>query len=200
MQKAFLAVLALLFMGITAAHAAPYYPYPGQVQRTETPLRAESPDQILRQGIDRLKGFLARGGKASVRETRGFLDAEISHYFDFPYMARWSVGPMYRRMDDEQRVRFTQQLKGMFLSALARNLGTYSGTSPRIDIYQPRFKRYSKEVTVNVRVTPQNGYPIRLKFRFYRSSEGWKVFDVTANGISAVAYYRKYFGSKSRRY
>ncbi len=201
MQKTILVAFSLLFMGISSAQAAgPYSPYQGQYQRPDAPLRAETPDQILRQGIDRLKGFLARGGKATETETREFLDKEISRYFDFPYMARWSAGSMYRRMNDKQRVRFTRKLKAMFFSALARNLGTYSGSSPRIDIYRPRSNRYSKEVTVNARVMPQGGYPVRLQFRFYRSPEGWKVFDVTANGISAVSYYRKHFGGMARRY
>ena len=34
----------------------------------------------------------------------------------------------------------------------------------------------------------------RLNFRFYWNDQGWRIFDVSANGASAVAYYRSYFG------
>ncbi|MEW8429523.1 MAG: ABC transporter substrate-binding protein [Candidatus Thiodiazotropha sp.] len=35
-----------------------------------------------------------------------------------------------------------------------------------------------------------------MDFRFYRSEAGWKVFDVSANGNSAVAYYRRHFANQ----
>ncbi|MCP4042862.1 MAG: ABC transporter substrate-binding protein, partial [Gammaproteobacteria bacterium] len=127
------ALFALLSVSAFGVQAASHYSYPRQYQRAESPVRAVSPDQILRQGIDRLKGFLSREGRVTKAETREFLDQEMSNYFDFPYMARWAAGPMYKRMDDAQRVKYAAQMKAMFFSALARNLGSYSGTKPRID-------------------------------------------------------------------
>jgi phospholipid transport system substrate-binding protein len=33
-------------------------------------------------------------------------------------------------------------------------------------------------------------YPARMEFRLYRSADGWKVFDVLAQGRSVLMYYR----------
>jgi phospholipid transport system substrate-binding protein len=44
-----------------------------------------------------------------------------------------------------------------------------------------------------VGILQASGYPASIDFRFYQSNEGWKIFDVTANGNSALAYYRQYF-------
>ena len=38
-----------------------------------------------------------------------------------------------------------------------------------------------------------HGIPTKLDFRFYKSKDGWKIFDVKAAGNSAVVYYRKMF-------
>ena len=43
------------------------------------------------------------------------------------------------------------------------------------------------------------GYPAELDFRLYRGTDGWKVFDVVANGSSALVYYRDYFRNSMRR-
>ncbi len=43
------------------------------------------------------------------------------------------------------------------------------------------------------------GMPSELDFRLYRGNDGWKVFDVVANGSSAVVYYRDYFRNAFRR-
>ena len=202
MKRIWLASVALICLYTAGAHAAAPYYYPGYGMRPSTPPSAApiqaAPDQIVRQGIDRLKGFLSRGS-ASPAQIRSFLDEQISPYFDFDYMAKWAGGETYRQMNDEQRRLFAQKLKGMFFSALARNLGTYAKTEPRIDISRPRRRQRSNEVDVMTRVTPPRGYPTNLVFRFYRSRDGWRIFDVTANGTSAVAYYRKYFRQVARR-
>ena len=35
------------------------------------------------------------------------------------------------------------------------------------------------------------GLHVRLVFHFYLSSNGWRIYDVTSNGVSAVADLRK---------
>jgi phospholipid transport system substrate-binding protein len=179
---------------------AGYYPgsYGGQYQQPQ-PVRAASPQQILRQGIDRLKGFLSRGGAPTEQEAKAFLDSEISGYFDFAYMAKWAGGQAFAQMSQREQQQFTAKLKGMFFGALARNLGAYSNPVPRIEIYPPRSSRSSNEVQVRAAVMPHRGYPVRLEFRFYRAPDGWKIFDVKANGNSAVAYYRQHFAALARR-
>lgn len=218
MNKTLVAVTASLAFMAGTAHAQPYgggypgamgypgalgYPgsgYPGgQAYPAEAGVEeALSPAVILRQGIDRLKGFLARGA-ADPADVQAFLDQEIAPYFDFAYMSQWAGGPLYRQMDEAQKAEFAANLKQLFFAALARNLGTFSTTAPRIDIFPARVRPYSREVTVNARVMRDRGQVVNLQFRFYRGDEGWKVFDVTANGTSAVAYYRRYFNAMARQ-
>lgn len=219
MKRTWLAALAVVAASAASAQTNPYpYRHPGAYpppyampqqmapqmrypQQAPVDFAAADPDDILRQGVDRLKGFLARGGAANADEVRAFLDQEISPFFDFDYMARWAGGPIYMQMNEEERADFAAKLKGLFFAALARNLGTYAEPTPAIDIFPARAKGYGREVTVTARVTPQGpgALPVRLDFRFYPSRAGWKIFDVTANGTSAVTYYRNYFREVARR-
>jgi phospholipid transport system substrate-binding protein len=52
--------------------------------------------------------------------------------------------------------------------------------------------------TASIAVLNPSAYPARIDFRFYRGAEGWKVYDVAANGQSAVAYYRREFRQMMR--
>ena len=45
-------------------------------------------------------------------------------------------------------------------------------------------------VSVSVGVLRPGTYPAKLDFRMRRTGDGWKVYDVVANGRSASAYYR----------
>jgi phospholipid transport system substrate-binding protein len=159
-----------------------------------------TPDQVVRRGVDRLTGFLMGAQNPSPASIRVFLDREIAPDFDFTYMARWAAGPMYRRLSPAQHTRMASVLKDMFLSALAKNLGTYAQPTPRVDVYPARASANGSQATVHARVVSPNGMYSGLNFRFYWNEQGWRIFDVSANGASAVAYYRGYFGQMFRRH
>ena len=81
----------------------------------------------------------------------------------------------------------------MLLTTLAERLTSYENQDVRF--YPPR-RAGQNEVKVRVAILQAGGYPANLDFRFYRGSEGWKVFDVAANGSSALTFYRQYFSRK----
>jgi len=188
--------VALLGLFATTASAAPDYTWPDRAIAPVSAPPARVPVAILRTGIQRLGQFLSRpGGRDPVR-VHAFLEREIAGDFDFRAMSRWVAGPYYRRITGPQRERLSAKLHGLFFHAIARNLGTYARPLPRIDIYPTRAGRSRAVRTVRVRVIPTSGFAIRLDFRFYRSKAGWKVFDVAADGASAIAYYRRYFARR----
>jgi phospholipid transport system substrate-binding protein len=204
---------ALLAAG--AAQAQPYGPGPGpsygygpdsmQGQRTYyygTPRQAQpgeqNPAAVLRDGMNKLVGFLKQDPKPDAARVSKFLEDEIASYFDFGYMARNAAGGAYRQMDDEQRQKLEAKLREMFLSAMAQRLAAYD--KQELDFLPPRRGgQGGDEITLPVMVRGAQGYPSELDFRLYRGQEGWKVFDVVANGSSALVFYRDYFRNVLRR-
>ncbi|HEY5700588.1 MAG TPA: ABC transporter substrate-binding protein [Gammaproteobacteria bacterium] len=194
------AILFVLFLGLApTVIAQSYAPGRGSPPPAYAPLPA-TPDQLLRQGMDRLTGFLIGAGNPSPAALVTFLDHEVAPYFDFEYMARWAAGSLYRRLTPEQNQRLAQKLKHLFLDALARNLGTFARPLPRIDVFPARAGRSGNEATVDARVITDSGLVVQFEFRFYWSDGDWKIYDVSANGASAVAFYRGYFSTLIRRY
>jgi phospholipid transport system substrate-binding protein len=123
-----------------------------------------------------------------------FLDEQIAPYFDFAYMAKWAAGPAYRHMNEQQRTLLEQKIKSMLLSSLGQRLLSYDNQDVRF--FRPR-RVAQNEVKVRMGILQAGGYPMRVDFRFYRGDSGWKVFDVAANGSSALAHYRQYFARQA---
>ncbi len=201
-MKTHLLAGALLAAAVTTtALAQPYYPGDyrgGYAPYAQPPVQAVQPGPalILEQGLERLIAFAGQEPRPDRAALARFLDREIAPYFDFAYMARWAAGRMWPRMTPQQRREFEGRLQELFLGALAQRLAGYGGQ--RFRVLRPRAGR-DNEVTVGVAVQDPGRYPARLDFRFYRSPEGWKVFDVSANGNSALMYYRQYFRQQMRR-
>lgn len=169
-------------------------PYP--VQRA--PAGLAEPAQVLRSGIEMLTGYLDHAPGASPAQIQGYLDEKIAPYFDFERMAYWTAGSFSRVLDPAQRAQLREVLKRRFLTAMAEQLSRYRHS--RLQYMRPKGNIYRGDVTLGVRVFSRNQPPVQLEFRLHQVRDGWKVYDVVANGMSAMSYYRKEFSGIARRY
>jgi phospholipid transport system substrate-binding protein len=180
-------VVLLAVFGVAQAQS-PYGPgpraYPA-VPRVQTGTEAAA---TLREGMDKLLDFLRQEEKPNKLQMAAFLDATIAPYFDFEYMAKWVAGPTHSAMSEEQRKALAASLEARFLATLAVKLARYKGQQVRF--FRPR-RGPRGAVSIPIGILRPGGYPAKLQFRMYRSEDGWKVYDVLANGRSAVAHYRQ---------
>ncbi len=145
---------------------------------------------IVRTGMEQLLDFLQQQPRPSALKLAAFLDQKVTPYFDFEYMARSAVGPAYRRMSAEQRTGVVQKIEQDFLETLSKRLAGFENQKVR---YFPARRGRGHRTSVTVGIGNPGRYPARLDFRMYHGKEGWKVYDVAANGNSAVNYYRQKF-------
>ena len=154
------------------------------------------PAMLVERGMNKMLAFLNQEQRPGKDALMAFLSNEISLFFDFPYMAKSAAGPIYRQMDEKQRDRMTDNIQQQFLAAMAARLKGYDSQQIRV-VFQ-RYGRGGYTAKVSVAGLQPQGYPARLDFRFYRAKDGWKVFDVSANGQSAVIHYRRQFRQAMR--
>jgi phospholipid transport system substrate-binding protein len=187
MKFKLIGVTVLMLAAASVIEAQPYYPagpYPGMARPANN-----GPQVLVSEGFAKLMKFLQSDHRTSKAEAGLFLEKEIAPYFDFSYMARWAAGPGYRNLSPKQRVALAQRIKEDFLTTLTERLAAYAAQTVRI---LPARYRGPDQATVGVLIENNTGaYPSRLEFRFYRVDGGWKVFDVSANGSSALVYYRR---------
>ena len=189
--KLYIISIILLFC-MAPLHASPGYGYrqpePRMLQQTS------GPGEVLREGVSKLLQFLRQQERQNPELMAMFLEQEVAPYFDFAYMAKWTAGPSYRNMNEQQRALLEQKIKKMLLSSLSQRLVNYSNQDVRF--FQPR-RVGQNEVKVRMGILQASGYPTSIEFRFYRSESGWKIFDVSANGSSALSFYRQYFARQA---
>jgi phospholipid transport system substrate-binding protein len=161
--------------------------------------RTTGPAQLLEDALERLKTFFSGDQPPPPQVIARFVDEQIAPYFDFEGMAEWIARPYYERMSPAERAELTAKVKEAFLGILARELGAFAKPQPQVSFYRAR-PAGRGQIEVPARVLPANGYPIRLTFRFRQGDDGWKVIDVSSNGLSAVQYLRQQFIQMIRGY
>jgi phospholipid transport system substrate-binding protein len=154
----------------------------------------DDPKRQLLEAVGKLRAFMGKSEAADKMKLAAFLETEITPFFDFAYMTQWAAGPRFDKMSANEKAAMEGEIKRQFLSALARGLGG-SYANSRLQVTRAR-PVSNNEVQVGLRVVRRNAPPVKMKFRFYRSESGWKVFDVVAFNSSAIMHFRNAFNKK----
>ena len=188
MKSTYCLFVAALLAG--GAHAVPQYgPGPGPYVTPAPPqARAGNPAVALRKGLDRLMSFLDAENRPSPEAMAEFLNTEIAPFFDFEHMARSAGGRLYEGMSADEQQALVAEVKRSFLTKMAEKLSLYD--KQQVKFLRPRPGDDGRTARVSVAILNPGNYPTRLDFRMYRARHQWRIFDVAANGQSAIVHYR----------
>lgn len=126
------------------------------------------------------------------------VDSKILPHFDFRKMSQWVLGIHWRRASDEQRSAFTTEFRKLLVRTYATALLKY--TDQEIVQLPYTGKPDDKITVVKTEIKQKTGEPnIALYYTFYNLRPGWKIFDLTIEGISLVANYRKVYATRIQR-
>ena len=183
--------LACCFL-FTSSFAASYPQYP-----VSPPNVQQTPAAVLKQGIEQLTNFLAHDGGPNKPSLEVFLETKIAPLFDFTYMAKWVAGAEARNMTPQQGAALEQKIRRIFLTVMVDKLTEYRHA--RVQYLRPVGNPQSGEMRLRVLAFQQgNPYPQRISFKMYRGAQGWKVYDATSDGQSALAFLRLQLAREAR--
>lgn len=122
----------------------------------------------------------------------------IMPHVDFKRMSSWVLGKHWRRATDEQKQQFPAQFRNLILRTYATALSEY--TDETITYLPLRASNDKTDVTVRTIIERNSGPGIPVAYRMHLSTTGWKVYDISIDGISLVNNYRRSFSSEIRRH
>lgn len=142
-----------------------------------------------------------------IRQERATLDANprlidqfivdiVLPHFDFVAMSRLVLGKHWRRASPAQRETFTKEFRDLLVRTYATALLEY--TEEEVDFPPLTMQPADTEVTVRTEIAQPGGLGIPVYYRMERQEQGWKVYDVTIDGLSLVGNYRNTFANDIR--
>lgn len=155
-----------------------------------TAAAAEGPgrevEKALRLGVSIL-GDPKLGEEARFERLR----AAVLPLFDFPEMARRSLGAHWRRRTPEQREEFTRLFTRLLERTYASRIASYNGQRMHFvrEEVDGRFAR------VDTRIVDRAGRRFDVAYRLHRvgGPGEWRIYDVVIENISLVNNYRAQF-------
>ena len=120
-------------------------------------------------------------------------------HVDFISASKWVLGKHWRSADKEQKLRFIKEFRSLMIrfysSALADFLKTHEVRKDMIR-FLPQRGESSEEVTIRSEVFAPDGKSIPVNYYMHNTRKGWKVYDVSVEGVSMVTTYRNSFANE----
>ena len=139
-------------------------------------------------------------GIKSGRKTRllNLVEAKILPHFDFNHMTRLAMGKNWSKAAPRQQQEIANQFRTLLVRTYYKALSVYSDHT--IKVTPIKDIAGNTNVTVKTQAIKNNGHhTVRINYSMEKTSNGWKVYDITVAGISLVINYRGSFNSQIRR-
>ena len=125
------------------------------------------------------------------------VEAKILPNFDFNRMTQLAVGKHWPRATARQKQELVTQFRNLLVRTYSTSLTAF--TNQTVEFKPLTMKPDDTDVTVHSEIRQPGGQPIPIDYSMYKTSFGWKVYDVTIDGVSLVTNYRSSFASTIRQ-
>lgn len=160
---------------------------------------AQDPQVLVEETTHKINAILKiEQEQIKIRPARLYeiVDEIVLPNFDFRRMSSWALGKYWRKANASQRDQFTREFRQLLVRTYAKALS--DNYDMVIDMLPMRGKAAKGDVVVRTEVQQSAGFPIPIDYKMYLKDDGWKVYDVSVDGISLVANYRTSFAREIR--
>ncbi len=156
-----------------------------------------SPSGLVRQQSQRVLAVLDRAYHTHTLRGPGFdrtvmtLERIVLPYFDIPLTGAYVLGRYSHSATPAERARFDHVFMVYLVNQLADALRGYHGGHVVVIPYRGGLA--ARYALVRTHVTRPSGKKVAVNYSMVHTPRGWKVFDVSVEGVSYVMSYRQQF-------
>jgi phospholipid transport system substrate-binding protein len=131
--------------------------------------------------------------QGDINKITQLVNEKILPYIDFRRTTQLAMGRSWRTATPEQQEQVVEQFKMLLIR-------TYAGALAQVrnqEIQYKPFRANPDDTDVVVRSTVMNnGQPIELDYRLYKTPQGWRVYDINVLGAWLIQAYQQQFQEK----
>ena len=162
---------------------------------------AEHPAQELAVGTSQKIIAKIKADRAAIDQEPELLTKMVEEivlpHFDFTKMASWVLGKYWRKADDKQKARFTEEFRQLLVRTYSKAL--LEAVDKKITYLPLRGDPTQDDITVRTEVEQPGAFPLPIDYKMHEKDGAWKVYDVVIDNISIVSNYRSSFSSQIRK-
>lgn len=171
-----------------------------QAMADDTPV--ELLQSTSRNMIDDLNQHKSQLGKNPLIVNQ-MVEKHLLPHIDFITASRWVLGKHWRRASKQQKLQFIREFRSLLVrfysAALADFTQSHELDHDMITFLPMRNNEEEKDVTIRSIVHSPSGKQVPVNYSMHKTSKGWKVYDVSVEGVSIITTYRTSFANEIKQ-
>ncbi len=136
--------------------------------------------------------------------TQGLIEEILLPHLDFITASKYVLGTHWDSATKKQKIGFIKAFRKLLLnfysSALTEYLGSREGDlDPDIMVFFKPTETNAEQLLLRSEVQPKSGPPVPINYKMHKTRKGWKIIDVSVEGISVITTYKTSFASEIRQ-
>jgi phospholipid transport system substrate-binding protein len=158
------------------------------------------PDELVKKVTDDVLATIKADKQLAAGDKQRALkvaEEKVLPHIDFQEATRLAVGKAWADATPEQKKRLTDEFRRMLVRTYSNAIGAYEGQTMKV---QPtRMKPDDAEATVRAQFIRAGGKPLPLEYQMRKTAQGWKIYDISVEGVSLVLTYRSEFDTIAKQ-
>jgi phospholipid transport system substrate-binding protein len=139
--------------------------------------------------------------KGDPKLTEELIEKNLLPHIDFITASKWVLGQYWDTASKAQKIEFIKTFRTLLLRFYSSALTEYLNThDEKLDMSlmtcQDPGPAENGQVTVRSEVKPKTGKPVPINYQMHKTRRGWKVYDVSVEGVSVITTYKTSFSSE----
>ena len=125
------------------------------------------------------------------------VEEKVLPHFDFKRMSQLAMGKNWRQATPGQQESLIKEFRSLLVRTYAVSLSQYR--DQKIEFKPFKLEPDAKDATVKSSFLQSGREPVAVDYGMYKTPAGWKVFNITVEGVSLVENYRGTFNEQVRK-
>lgn len=130
------------------------------------------------------------------RKALQLAEQKIIPHVDFREATLLAMGKSWHTATPAQQTQIVNEFRSMLVRIYSNAIDVYRGQTMKV--MPVRLAPGATEVTVRNQYLSQGRPPVPVEYAMKKTAEGWKIYDISVEGVSLVLTYRAEFESITR--
>ena len=130
------------------------------------------------------------------RKALALAEQKVLPHIDFHEAAQLAMGRSWYKATPAQQARIVDEFRSLLVRIYSNAIDVYRGQTMKV--LPLRMPSGASEVTVRNQYLRQGRPPVPVEYAMRKTAEGWKIYDISVEGVSLVLTYRAEFDQITR--
>jgi phospholipid transport system substrate-binding protein len=156
-----------------------------------------APDTLIKNTVQEVMTVIKQDKDIQAGDQKKILalvDAKVLPHFDFARMTQLAAGKYWRTATPEQKQALITEFRNMLVRTYTKVFTVYRDQTVEVKPFKMAVD--DTDATVKTTISKPGTQVIQVDYEMKKSADGWKVFDISIEGVSMVMSYRGTFASQ----